>query len=56
MSASSILNARSRTSIRRTRWPLLLTYRDGLHHAQIAALLGCSARTIYYLLPAAKDA
>ena len=30
------------------------TYRDGLRHADAAALLGCSVRTIYYLLPAAR--
>ena len=33
---------------------LLLTYRDGLRHAQTAALLGCSVRAIYDLLPAAR--
>lgn len=33
---------------------LLLTYRDGLRHAQTAAMLGCSVRAVYYLLPAAR--
>ena len=33
---------------------LLLTYRDGIRHAQAASVLGCSVRTIYYLLPAAR--
>ena len=33
---------------------LILTYRDGLRHADAAALLGCSPRTLCYLLPAAR--
>jgi len=33
---------------------LILTYRDGLRHADAAAMLGCSPRTICYLLPAAR--
>lgn len=33
---------------------LILTYRDGLRHAAAAALLGCSPRTIAYLLPATR--
>jgi DNA-directed RNA polymerase specialized sigma24 family protein len=33
---------------------LLLTYRDGIRHAQAAQMIGCSPRTIYYLLPAAR--
>jgi DNA-directed RNA polymerase specialized sigma24 family protein len=33
---------------------LPLTHRDGLRHAQAAALLGCSVRAVYYLLPAAR--
>jgi len=33
---------------------LLLTYRDGLRHAQAANTLGCSVRAIYYMLPAAR--
>ena len=33
---------------------LILTYRDGLRHADAAAMLGCSTRTICYLLPAAR--
>ena len=33
---------------------LLLTYRDGLRHAQAANMLGCSVRTVYFLLPAAR--
>ena len=32
----------------------LLTYRDGIRHAEAAAMLGCSVRTVYYLLPAAR--
>jgi DNA-directed RNA polymerase specialized sigma24 family protein len=33
---------------------LLLTYRDRQGHAATAAALGCSVRTVYYLLPAAR--
>jgi DNA-directed RNA polymerase specialized sigma24 family protein len=33
---------------------LLLTYRDGIRHAQAAYMLGCSVKNIYYLLPAAR--
>lgn len=33
---------------------LILTYRDGLRHADAAAMLGCSPRTVSYLLPAAR--
>ena len=33
---------------------LLLTYRDGIRHAQAASMLGCSVSTIYYMLPAAR--
>jgi len=33
---------------------LVLTYRDNVPHKHIAAVLGCSVRTIYNLLPAAR--
>ncbi len=33
---------------------LLLTYRDGQGHAAAAAAIGCSIRTLAYLLPAAR--
>ena len=33
---------------------LLLTYRDGIRHAQAAHMIGCSRRAIAYLLPAAR--
>jgi DNA-directed RNA polymerase specialized sigma24 family protein len=33
---------------------LILTYRDGMRHADAAALLGCSTRTLCYMLPAAR--
>jgi DNA-directed RNA polymerase specialized sigma24 family protein len=33
---------------------LLLTYRDRQGHAATAAALGCSVRTVAYILPAAR--
>ena len=33
---------------------LLLTYRDGIRHAQAASMLGCGVMNIYYLLPATR--
>jgi hypothetical protein len=33
---------------------LVLTYRDGIRHAEAAHMLGMSQRNIYYLLPAAR--
>ena len=33
---------------------LLLTYRDRAGHAATAAALGCSVRTVAYILPAAR--
>jgi DNA-directed RNA polymerase specialized sigma24 family protein len=33
---------------------LILTYRDGVRHAQAAHMLGMSERNLYYLLPAAR--
>ena len=32
----------------------MLTYRDGIRHAEAAHMLGMSTRNIYYLLPAAR--
>ena len=33
---------------------LIATYRDGQGHAATAAALGCSVRTVAYMLPAAR--
>ena len=36
------------------QFALILTYRDGQGHQDAAAALGCSVRTLAYLLPAAR--
>jgi DNA-directed RNA polymerase specialized sigma24 family protein len=36
------------------QYALILTYRDRAGHAATAAALGCSVRTLAYMLPAAR--
>ena len=36
------------------QYALVLTYRDRVGHAATAATLGCSIRTLQYMLPAAR--
>ena len=36
------------------QYALILTYRDRAGHAATAAAIGCSVRTLAYMLPAAR--